>query len=369
MVRDSPLPNQIELPLVSVCIPAYNSESTLGETLETVLAQDYPRLDIVVSDNHSTDRTKTIVKKYAERGVRYCTPNLRPEWAANLPSYIGAYINTNFVLSQGRGDYLCLYHSDDLYEPSMVRKQVEVMEEHLQVGAVFTMARTIGEDSRPIRMGSYKLPDELRGLLTFDFPTLLNAVLVHFNFLFSSSVMIRRSVMKQMGGFKERLFLTSSDLEMWLRISRQGHEIAIIDQPLLKYRISRRQFGGQYNKLRTTLGDFYTVVDYYLNKPGVRAMITQYSLTKYELMRANDKVLCATNLLVMGKVTEARALLRDAVKWRHFVAAFKQLQWLAQMTIGLGLLISTYLGLEKYVGRQACWVYECRNAWRCKPLK
>lgn len=121
MVEDSHLPTQPELPLVSVCIPAYNSEDTLGKALEAVLAQDYPLLDVVVSDNHSTDHTRAVVEQYAERGVRYCTPGTRPEWAANLPSYIGAYSNANFVLSQGRGEYLCLFHSDDLYEPSIVR--------------------------------------------------------------------------------------------------------------------------------------------------------------------------------------------------------------------------------------------------------
>lgn len=100
-------------PLVSVCIPAFNSEATLSETLEAVLAQDYPLLDIVVSDNQSTDRTRAIVNQYAERGVRYCChPEGRPAWALTLPCYIGGFANWNYVLSQGRGDYLCLFHSD-----------------------------------------------------------------------------------------------------------------------------------------------------------------------------------------------------------------------------------------------------------------
>ena len=66
MVKDSDLPNQVELLLVSICIPAYNSESSLDEKLDAVLAQDYSRLDIVVSDNLSTDSTKLIVERYAD---------------------------------------------------------------------------------------------------------------------------------------------------------------------------------------------------------------------------------------------------------------------------------------------------------------
>jgi glycosyltransferase involved in cell wall biosynthesis len=184
VVEDSHLPNQSELPLVSVCIRAYNSEATLGETLEAVLAQDYPCLDVVVSDNQSTDRTKAIVEQYAKHGVRYCWHSGgRPAWAATMPTYIGGFANWNYVLSQGRGDYLCLFHSDDLYEPSIVRQQVEVMQAHPQVGAVFARMRMIGEDSRPIRMVTRKFPFAGRRRVTFNFATLMNAILVHNNFL------------------------------------------------------------------------------------------------------------------------------------------------------------------------------------------
>ena len=353
---------------MSVCIPAYNSEATLGDTLEAVLAQEYPRLDIVVSDNQSTDRTKAIVEHYAERGVRYCTPGKRPEWAANLPSYIGAYSNANSVLSQGRGEYLCLFHSDDLYEPVIVRKQVEVMQAHPQVGAVFARMRMIGEDGRPIRRVTRKLPFALRRLIKLDFATLMNTILVHNNYLPTPSVMLRRSVIEKMGGFDERQFLTSADLEMWLRIARQGYEIAIIDQPLLKYRISQRQFGGQYNKLRTSLADIYGVLDHYLSQPGVRAMVQPQALALYELQRANDHVLCAMNLLAQGKVYEARAPLREALHWRHFATTLRRPRLLVNLTVGSFFLVSTHVGLGSFVGQQVYRAYARRDAWWREPV-
>lgn len=370
LARNSNPSNTSELPLVSVCIPAYNSEATLGETLEAALAQDYPRLDIVVSDNQSTDRTKAIVQQYAERGVRYCWYSEgRPAWAETMPNYIGGFSNWNFVLSQGRGDFLCLFHSDDLYEPSIVRQQVEVMQAHPRVGAVFTRARLIGEDSRPIRMGTSKLPGELRGHPTLDFPTLLNALLAHSNFLPTPSVMLRRSVLEKLGSFNERQFLTSADLEMWLRIARQGYEIALIDQPLLKYRISQRQFGGQYNKLRTTLADIFGVIDHYLSQPEVRAMVLPQSHGFYELQRANDHVLCAMNLLAQGQAAEARARLREALHWRHFATALKRSRMMVWLLAGLGLLLSAYLGFGIFAGRQVSRVYTWSQAWRRKPAQ
>ena len=103
---------------------------------------------------------------------------------------------------------------------------------------MFARMRVVGEDERPIRRVTRKLPFAVRRRVTLNFVTLMNAILVHNNFLPTPSVMLRRSVIEKMDGFDERQFLTSADLEMWLRIARRGYEIAIIDQPLLNYRIS-----------------------------------------------------------------------------------------------------------------------------------
>ena len=54
----------IKQPLVSVCIPAYNAEQTITKTLDSIVKQDYKNIEIIVSDNHSTDNTAAIVKQY-----------------------------------------------------------------------------------------------------------------------------------------------------------------------------------------------------------------------------------------------------------------------------------------------------------------
>ena len=369
MDKETDLPNPQTSPLVSICIPAYNSELTLGETLETILAQDYPNLDIVVSDNRSTDSTKAIVQKYAGRGVRYCTPSNRPEWAANLPSYIGAYINSNFVMSQAHGEYLCLFHSDDLYEPSIVRQQAQIMRAYSNVGAVFTRMRMIGEDGRPIKQGLSKFPQKLREHPIFGFESLLNETLNLFDFLPTPSVMLRRSVVEKIGGFDERHFFTSADLEMWLRIAYQGYEIAFIDQPLLKYRISQRQFGEQYNKLRTTVGDFFIVLDHYLSQPAVQALAKAGPLRIYELRRATDKILCAINLLTQARIPEAITLLRQALQVQHLVTAFKRPHLLARLVLGFCLLVITRLGFGAIAGQLVYRAYQRNLQQRRKPLE
>jgi hypothetical protein len=358
-------------PLVSVCVPAYNAEVTLKQTLESVLAQDYPNIEIIVSDNQSTDNTPYIIREFADKDkrVHYCLHEAgRPEWALNMPNYIGGFANWNYVLSQARYGYICLFHADDLYEPSIVRKQVMIMRAYPKVGAVFTMLRAIGDNGQPIRMGCRRLPEELRGQKCFSFDVLLNAILMYDNFLATPSLMIRRDVYKAIGGFNERQFFTSADLEMWLRIA-QKYDIGIIDEPLLNRRISQMQFGTQYNKLRIDQADFFMVVDHYLAMPEVQQIVRTRALAFYEMERSADKVFCAMNLLRQGRVVEARIQLKEALHWQHFMIARYRLCRLARLIAGMGLLISIWLGLGTMAGTGLYRIYQNSLRQRQSPIQ
>jgi glycosyltransferase involved in cell wall biosynthesis len=356
------------MPLVSICIPAYNAESTIAETLDTVLAQDYPCLDIVVSDNQSTDNTKSIVQEYANHGVRYVYHSEgRPDWAAKMSKYIGGFANWNYVLSQGHGDYLCLFHSDDLYEPSIVRKQVLVMQENPQVGAVFTMLRAIGEDGKPSRFGKTYLPLELHGRQVFEFNELFNAILKYFNFLPSPSVMIRRKAFEEIKGFNERQFFTSADLEMWLRIACH-YDIGIINEPLLNYRLSEKQFGSQYHNLRTKTWDYFLVIDHFLSQPEIRKYVNKTSISFNEMYRASDHVKCAMHLLLIKQAKEAKIMLKRALKFRHFSPAVQRPRKLAILLLGYLLRWSICLGVGPLAGQGLYRAHQFYLQWRRKPF-
>ncbi len=339
------------LPLVSVCIPAYNASGTLRQTLDSVLAQRYPNIEVIVSDNHSTDTTEQVIRSYAERNVQYCRPDPPPEWQLGSPSYIGIYVNANFVSKQGQGEYICLFHSDDIYDPAIVQELVELMQANPKAGAAFTMRRTIGKDGQLIRMGAPQLPPELRGQQWFDFATLFNAVLTHGNFLATPSVILRRSVLEAVGDFVEQEFRTSADLEMWLRIA-QKHPIGVIDKPLLSYRVSQSHASYRYNHLRTTQADFFTVIDYFLAQPALRRQATPEALASYEFQRSKDQIDCATNMLLHGRVDEATELLRSATQRGHFATAVRRRsKRLAYLFFGVGLLASSKVGLGPQAAR------------------
>ena len=243
------------------------------------------------------------------------------------------------------------------------------MQLHPQVGAIFTRMQPIGEDGRPIRMKTSELPNDLRKRTALDFPTLLNAVLAQANFLPAPSVMLRRSVIDEVGGFDERNFLTSADLEMWLRIAWRGHDIVVINEPLLKCRFSEGHISNQYGRSRTTVADFFRVVDHYLAQPGVRAGTSRRSYELYELGRACDRVRCAMNLLVQEKLVEARGQLRASLGWRQFGTALRRPRTLALLLTALILFACIPMGLGIVGGRLVRGAWAHFHAWRRRPVR
>ncbi len=350
------------LPRVSVCVPVRNGERTIGRTLDSILIQDYSNFEVIVSDNCSTDETAKIVHGYSEHGVRYYFNSKRE-------AYGEAESNWNHILSLAEGPLIALYHADDLYMPTILRKQVVFLTENPDVSAVFTMIRRIGENDQPIRMGAMNLPKELQGQNRFNFLEYFNALLKHGTFTPVPTMMTRREVLDKVGNFCRQKFISASDVDLYLRMAKQWGPIGVIDDPLLCYRISSWQGTAEINKGRINLPDFYTVIDAHLDNSEEKQAVKPQSLSYYKMYRAASAALCAQNLLVLGKVSEAREQLRSAISLQHFLTAFNRPKTLVRLLVGLGLLVGISIGIGPFMGRQMSWVYECVNAWRREPIK
>lgn len=347
-----------DLHRVTICVPVRNGARTISRTLDSILAQDYPNFEIIVSDNCSDDETAEIVRGYAAHGVRYY---LNPQ----LEIY--AENNWNHILSLAAGPFIALYHADDIYTPTMVRRQVEFLETHPETSAVFTMMRTIDEQDRPIRMGSMRLPEELRGQDRFDFPEFFNAVLKYCTFVPVPTMLTRRAVLDKAGNFRWQMFATAADVDLYLRMARNCGPIGVIDEPLHHYRISNMQGTAQIAKNRTELPDFHRVIDAHLNDPEEKRTAQPQSLAFYELLRSSDLLTCAINLLVQGRMAEACARLRAALRRQNFATAISRPRMFIRLLVSLWLLVSAYLGLGTLAGMWARRVYAHRNAWWRKP--
>ena len=269
-------------PLVNICIPAYNAEKTIERTIQSLIAQTYKNLEIIVVDNCSVDRTASIVRSFSDNRVKVYSND------EHLPA---AEYNWNRCFNYATGKYLAVFHADDIYSPDIISRQVETFRKYPEVAGVFTQGTII--DDNDIPTGTFKLPEEIKGNHPYTYKELLNAILVHADFLPTPSAMIKTDIYLKCAPVRYDQFASASDLDMWLRVAEQG-KIIILNERLLNYRVSRLQGSYHLNLLRTKESDFFKVMDYHLarNKDVPRDV-----KMSYELSRFGDKVLCQINFL------------------------------------------------------------------------
>lgn len=115
-----------ELPRVSVLMPAYNAEKYIGEAIESILNQTFNDFEFIIIDDCSTDRTWEIIQQYAKKDGRI----LSLQNDKNLK--LSATLNRGIGLAKGK--YIARMDADDWSYPDRLKKQVDFMEEHLEIG-------------------------------------------------------------------------------------------------------------------------------------------------------------------------------------------------------------------------------------------
>lgn len=284
-------------PLVSIVIPAYNAERFLGEALASVRAQSHDAIEVIVCDDASTDATPTIAAGTGDIRIRY----LRNEQT------LGGYGAMNRGVRESQGEFVAIYHADDVYDPLIVERELAFLMEHEEVGAVFCLDRFIDESGK--EYDRLRLPPALSDVETIDAALLVECLLRFKNtFLRTPSVMFRRTAFDAVGGYDQKGFGIAADLDMWARLSLRTH-IGLIHEHLMGYRHYGAQWSRQYERVRTEAEMFFAVMDRHLARPTVRALASPTAMRKYDFWRALDEVTCAANACLLGDAKRARAIL------------------------------------------------------------
>jgi len=143
-------------PLVSICIPTHNRAEALRASLEEVRRHEYEPLDILISDNASTDGTEDVCRQAAaaDARIRY----------VRQPRNIGLYGNHNFCLEASRGELLCFFHDHDERDRRMIRHYVDFLQEHPTVGVVCSDWELIDDAGQRIAVRDYRVKEVTPGL-------------------------------------------------------------------------------------------------------------------------------------------------------------------------------------------------------------
>ena len=198
--------------LISLVITAYNREQFLGAAIESVLAQTYPHLELVVWDDGSTDRTLEIAHTYASRDARVQV--IAAPHQGRVRSLQGA-------CAIAQGDYLGWVDSDDRLAPTALEATIAVLDDQPAVGMVYTDYWEVDAADRVLGYGQRcRIPYSKERLL-LDFMTF------HFRLL-------RRSMFEAVGGIDGSLDYVE-DYDLCLRLS-EVTEIHHVSQPLYYYR-------------------------------------------------------------------------------------------------------------------------------------
>lgn len=206
-------PEPQDQPLVTIIVPTYNRRELVQETIDSVLAQDYPRVELLVLDDGSTDGTPEVLERYAaEHPDRF-------RW--DLHENMGQARTLNRGFEMMRGEYVGYLSSDDVLVPSALRQLAAALEsdpEAVVAYPAFTVIDDAGEVVTTMTPPEYRTVDALR---------------LH-NCIVNVGAIYRRSVIDRIGGW-DPSFVYVADLDFFLRASALG-PFRLVREPLGSWR-------------------------------------------------------------------------------------------------------------------------------------
>ena len=295
------------MPKVSVNICCYNSERFIAETIESVLAQTYKDWELVIVNDGSTDSTEQIIRAYINQGwpiTYHCQANA------------GLAAARNQALRLSKGEYIAFLDHDDLWVPKKLALQIPLMEGRDDVAVVYGNEATINGDGNVIseRYTGFRPRD---GNIFAD-------LLIEGNFVDWQTVVIRRSVLDLVGGF--RVYKIAEDYDMLLRCA-VDHTFVGMDYVLAQYRRHAHNYGiarmtqdsnHLHRRAMERWGELLEIMEYWLANlpPQHRELLPVLQRDIANLHYHVGRHLCLQGDTRAGRAHLQKAWPESSSKWR-----------------------------------------------------
>ncbi len=200
------------MPLVSVLMPAFNSELYIAEAIDSILNQTYSNIELIIFDDGSTDNTRAVIEQYQDPRVIKILSDQN----------YGVVRARNEMIDRARGQYIALMDADDIADPTRIEKQLAILEGD-NCDICGSAQWVLDEATHQIKKSKDKFTDsDLRALLSV------------YCGLCNSAMMGKAQIFKQ---FKyDTSILTSEDYYLWVQMAAAGYRFLNLKERLITYR-------------------------------------------------------------------------------------------------------------------------------------
>lgn len=299
---------QVVRPLWSVMIPSYNCAKYLRQTLTSVLAQD-PGVDImqimVIDDCSTKDDPKAVVEELGQGRIEFCQQSQNVGYIRNFES----------CLVRSRGQLVHLLHGDDFVKDGFYQKMQFAFEKNPEIGAAFCRHIAVDEQGNQIWISDLEQLES--GVLSNSVERLAVRQRIQ-----APSIVVRREVYEQLGGFDRRFSCCGEDWEMWVRIAAH-YPVWYEVEPLAIYRIHSSSLSRMSTRTGADIRDLRMAMDMmqpYLPTP-IASKLSNQAREHWALFAIRH---LAPKMLALGDLTAAITQLREALKCSRSLRVIKE---------------------------------------------
>lgn len=195
---------------ISIVTPSFNSISTIRETIESVLQQDFTAWEHIIIDGGSTDGTLAILKEY---------PHLN--WISEKDE--GHYHAMNKGIAKATGEFIVILNADDCFCPLAFRSVINAFEKNPTWDGLFGDVIFVNAQGQEI----YRRQEAI-----YDYKVLLFGL----DYICHHTLFVKKKVYDRLGGYRHKEFLNSADYEFKLRLGKAACQIGHVPEFLVRYR-------------------------------------------------------------------------------------------------------------------------------------
>lgn len=204
--------SDVFIPLVSVIIPVYNREATVGRAVTSVLNQSYTNFELIIVDDCSNDNSLNVIREFQDERIRVIT----------LERNSGANAARNKGIIAAKGQYIAFQDSDDVWDKDKLKIQLQEMMSR-ELSACFCAYRLIDSKSQSV------VPEDFEDKEKYE--TELINVLASYNVIGTPTLMVKKNIFDKIGYFDEEM-PRFQDYEFVIRLV-QKEKIGYIACPLV----------------------------------------------------------------------------------------------------------------------------------------